>query len=468
MNRRPLVLIASTIFAVGACSDPVTSPSVIAKAPTGWASVRSAATPTVPTDQHVFLMNGNSIPDNFAADVAAAGGTLVRVQSEIGMAVVKGLTDGAAARLARSNGKVERDLLVQWLPPVDASQFVVAPDEASLVAGQSVLPPQAAFFGAFQWDMRQIHAPEAWAGHTGIPSVRVAILDTGLDPDHIDAQGLIDVASSIAFTPSVTGPPAWADDHFHGTHVGGTVTSNNFGTAGVAPNVTLIAVKVLNASGSGTFADIISGLIWAANVHANVANLSLGALFPKNGSGTLIGALNKAVNYANAHGVLVVSAAGNEAADLQHDQNYTSVPCESGTGICIASTGPGDLHSSFSNYGISAINLAAPGGEFGPAPTHFVLSLCSSRSAMPGLVACKSKTRYLFVIGTSQATPHVSGLAALLDSQYGGMLNPARLQTIMQQCADNIGGDPTDPFFGKGRINAFKTVTGTDCTNSSK
>jgi subtilisin family serine protease len=412
-------------------------------------------------------MNGNAIPDNFAADVAAAGGTIVRVQSEIGVAVVKGLTDAAANNLARGNGKVERDVMVQWVPTLEDAQAYVAPDAAPPISSQSLGPPQGAAFLPFQWDMFQIHAPEAWTGHTGIPTVRVAIIDTGLDPDHIDAKGLIDVASSVAFTPSRSGPPAWADDNFHGTHVGGTVTTNNIGTAGVAPNVTLIAIKVLNSAGSGTFADVIAGLIHAANVHANVANLSLGALFPKAGAGTLVAALNKAVNYANAHGVLVVSAAGNDAADLQHDQNFTEIPCESGTGVCISSTGPGDLLSSFSNFGVSAINVAAPGGEFGAAFTHFVLSPCSSRSVMPSLAACKSRNRYLFAIGTSQATPHVSGLAALLDSQFGGMLNPAQLQTKIQQCSDDIGKAGVDPFFGQGRINAFNTVTGTGCNSSA-
>jgi subtilisin family serine protease len=412
-------------------------------------------------------MNGGSIPSTFAAEVAAAGGTLVRTQSEIGLVVVKGLTDAAASKLAQRNGEVERDVMVQWVPKPDASQFYIADDAVSIPSDQSVLPPQAAAFLSLQWNMRQIHAPEAWVGHTGIPSVRVAILDTGLDPDHIDATGLIDVASSIAFTPSLSGPPAWADDHFHGTHVGGIVTTNNFGTAGVAPNVTLIAIKVLNSTGSGSFADVISGLIWAATVHANVANMSLGALFPKTGAGTLVSALNKAVNYANGHGVLVVSAAGNDFADLQHDGNFTSVPCESGTGICISATGPGDLHSSFSNYGVSALNVAAPGGEFGPSATHFVLSPCSSRTVMPNLAACKTRNRYLFVIGTSQATPHVSGLAALLDSQYGGTLNPSQLQSLIQRCSDDIGKNGVDPFFGQGRINAFKTVNGVDCDNSS-
>ena len=459
-------LLTCCVLAFAACSDPVAIAPV--KARSAVASVQSPGTSAVPTDQHVFLMNGNSIPANFGAAVAAAGGTLVRVHNEIGVAVVKGLSDAAANTLALGNGKVERDLMVQWVPSLEDLHGSVA-EETPPASGQSVLPPQAAFFLPQQWNMFQIHAPEAWStpAGSGIPTVRVAILDTGLDPDHLDAVGLIDVANSVAFTPSLSGPPAWADDNFHGTHVGGIVTTNNFGTAGVAPNVTLIAVKVLNSTGSGSFADVIAGLIWAANVHANVANLSLGALFPKNGSGQLVAALNKAVNYANAHGVLVVSAAGNNFADLQHDQNYIQTPCEAGTGMCVASTGPGDQHSSFSNYGVSAISVAAPGGEFGVPSTHFVLSPCSSRSVNPGLVACKSRVRYLYVIGTSQAAPHVSGLAALLDSQYGGTLTPAQLQTKLQQCSDDLGKPGADAFFGQGRINALKTVTGIGCNNSA-
>lgn len=467
MTHRSSLLLACGVLALASCSDPVTSPTTL-KAPMTVALSRSTGTPTIPTDQHVFLMDGGAIPDNFAADVAAAGGTLVRVQSEIGVAVVKGLTDAAANQLARGNGKVERDVMVQWVPTLEDGQAYVAADVPPPTSGQSLFPPLGAAALSLQWNMFQIHAPQAWGtGRTGIPSVRVAIIDTGLDPDHIDALGLIDVLSSVAFEHSLSGPPDWADDHFHGTHVGGIVTTNNIITAGVAPNVTLIAIKVLNSTGSGTFGDLIAGVMWAANVHANVANLSLGALFPKNGLGTLIGALNKAVNYANGHGVLVVSAAGNDFADLQHDGNFTSVPCESGSGICVSATNPADQLAFYSNYGVSAINVAAPGGDVSAPPLSFVLSPCSSRSVDPGLAWCKSRNGYLFVIGTSQAAPHVSGLAALLDSQYGGMLTPAQLQTKIQQCSDDIGKDGADPFFGQGRINAFKTVTGTGCNNST-
>ena len=149
-------------------------------------------------------------------------------------------------------------------------------------------------------------------------------------------------------------------------------------------------------------------------------------------------------------------------ADLIH-QNFVEVPCEVGTGMCVSATGITDTKASYSNYGVSAIHVAAPGGDV----DAFVLSPCSSRSVLPQLAACKSRVRYLFVIGTSQATPHVSGLAALLDSQYGGALNPAQLQSNLEQCSDDNGKPGADPFYGKGRINAFKTVNQVGCNNGS-
>lgn len=444
----------SVLLIAAACSEEITTKPVTRNF---TPSLSRIATPV--EGRYVFVLNGN-IPANFASRVAALGGQVERMVPEINMVITTGLSESGAASLAGKN-EVAPDFTAQWVPSIDESQIATVGVDAP-VGATSLLPPQSAAFLSLQWNMRQIHAPEAWAGHTGTPSVRVAILDTGLDPDHIDASGLIDAGSSMAFVPSTQGPPMWADDHFHGTHVGGIVTTNNIGTAGVAPNVTLIAVKVLNAAGSGNFANIIAGIVWAANVNAQVINMSLGATAPKEAHiGPLMAALNKAVNYAKSKGTLVVSAAGNEDVDLQHGHDFISIPCESGSGMCVSATGPTDTKASYSNYGTNAINVAAPGGDFGPSATSFVLSPCSSHSAMPGLAACKSRTRYLFVIGTSQATPHVSGLAALLDSQFGGSLNPAQLMTIMQQNADDLGKPGMDPFYGNGRINAFKTVNAT-------
>ncbi len=401
------------------------------------------------------------IPSNLAAQVQAHGGTLVRVDTAISMAVTSGLTDTAAAAIAGANN-VSHDMVARWVPTLTEASATVAGAATPPTATTTPKSPLTAFFYVIgqQWDMQQIHADQAWAqGRTGIPTVRVAILDTGLDPTHQDQNGtVIDQATSTYFVPSLSPDPGprWEDDDFHGTHVGGLVTTNNIGTAGVAPNVTLVAVKVLNAAGSGSFADIISGIYYATNVHVQVINMSLGAYFPRQGrdAAQLVRMLTRAINYAHAHNVLVVSAAGNDNADLQHDRNNIEVPCEVGVQLCVSATGITDTKASYSNYGTNAINVAAPGGD----TDAYVISLCDSHSINPALAICKTGTYYLSAAGTSMATPHVAGLGAYLDSQFAGQLTASQMITSIEQHADAIGKNGASPFYGKGRINVFATV----------
>ena len=449
--------LALAALIASACSDAV-SPPETSVAPPALSRVGSPS-----SSRHVMDFD-SGIPADLAARVAAKGGKLVRVDEGIGMAVTSGLSDADADAIAGS-ANTSRDLEARWVPTLEEMKgSVVTATPMALIPSENATAksPLSAFFYVTgqQWDMQQIHADAAWAqGRTGSPSIRVAILDSGLDPDHIDQNGtVIDQATSTFFTPSLSPEPGprWMDDQFHGTHVGGTVTTNNIGTAGTVPNVTLVAVKVLNAAGNGSFADIISGIYYATNVHVQVINMSLGAYFQKGGrdAAHLIRDLTKAINYAHAHGVLVVSSAGNDNIDLQHDKNFISVPCEVGVQMCVSSTGVTDTKASYSNYGTNAINVAAPGGDF----DRFVLGPCSSHSIDPALAACKTRNRYLNVIGTSQAAPHVSGLGAYLDSQFGGTLNASQMITSIQQHADDLGKPGADAFYGKGRINVVATV----------
>lgn len=456
-NGRALRRLSSAISVLvlaAACRDAITTtPTERAFTPT------LSRTATAAPGRHVFLLNGN-IPADFGARVVAAGGTVVSSMANISVVVTEGLTDASASTLAGKN-EVAPDYVARWIPTAEEMNISTTslPTQVDVTSAK---PPLTAAFLPFQWNMMQIHAPEAWAtGRSGIPSVRVAILDTGLDPDHLDQRGLIDMANSFAFIPSTGGPPAWADDNLHGTSVGGIVTSNNFGTAGVAPNVTLVAVKVLDASGSGPFGAIIAGIYYATDVGAQVINMSLGAQFPKNAKGgsTLMAALNRAVNYAHRHGVLVVASAGNEFTDLQHDRNFIEVPCETGVDLCVSATGNGDTHASYSNFGVSAINVAAPGGDGPPGTATWILAPCSSHTMNPAFANCKDGLHYIIETGTSAAAPHVSGLGAYLDSQFGGKLNASQLITLIEQNADDIGKPGTDPYFGKGRINVFNTIT---------
>jgi subtilisin family serine protease len=379
--------------------------------------------------------------------------------TDIGVVVANGLSDADATALA-GNDEVARDYEGRWVPTPDELQLSTTTLSPPVEAASAQSPFAAAFL-PLQWNMFQIHAPEAWATRTGIPSVRVAILDSGLDPFHIDQSGLIDMAASIAFVPSTKGPPTWEDDFFHGTFVGSIVTSNNIGVAGVAPNVTLVAVKVLGASGSGPIGAVIAGIYYATDVaKVQVINMSLGLALPKNvpGASTLLTAMTRAINHAHSRGVLVVTAAGNDTTDLQHDRNFVELPCEAGVQLCVSATGLGDAHAVYSNSGTNAIDVAAPGGDGPlPPPGHvggWIIGPCSSR-------VCGSIGAYVIATGTSASAPHVAGLAAFLDSQFGGQLNASQMRSLIEQNADDIGKRGSDPFFGKGRINVVNTVNST-------
>jgi len=217
---------------------------------------------------------------------------------------------------------------------------------------------------------------------------------------------------------------------------------NGIGTQGVAPDAELVAIKVLKDSGSGSFASVIAGIEYASGpvVHADVINMSLGATFDRinaggGGDGPLIAALNRAVNHAEARGTLVVSAAGNNGVDL--NGRLFAIPAQSGNGMAVSATGPigfglfgfnppavFDRLASYSNFGQSVVNVAAPGGDSVFTPTSSVCHVGPLTTACflfdfvlsPGGKQGTSN-RYFFATGTSMATPHVSGLAALIVGQ---------------------------------------------------
>ena len=414
-----------------------------------------AASPSV--NREIFLFTGGISPD-FAHEVAIRGGTLVRVLPQLRIAVTRGLSDDAASSLAAGVAQVVRDTAVQWVSPAITAHSLLEFNEDSMSIAQSQRG-QAAFL-SLQWNLRQVHAPEAWASFSGTPGVRVAILDSGLDPDHLDQRTLIDESASTAYVNSLAGPPAWADDYFHGTHVAGIIASNGIGIAGVSPGVRLVAVKILDASGSGEFSDMIAGITYAADVGAQVINLSLGVTLSRNAPGVsqLTVALRRALGYAHRKGVFVVASAGNEGRDLQHDSASVLLPCEPGVDLCVSATGTHDAVAAYSDYGTNAIDVAAPGGDGATDPTTWILSLCSSRSVLPILAACKGGAGYLFLAGTSMAAAHVSALAAFLDCKAGTTLAPSRLATLIEQNATDIGEPGTDPYSGHGRIDIVHTL----------
>jgi len=487
------------LMAAAACSyDARVSPepAAAARSPQFASVARRASSANI---RHIVSFSG-SVSADFAAQVAALGGKVLWVSSGSGLAAVSGLQGSAAATLAGKRGiqAVDADALLSLDMPRLAT-------EASAEAGgvQSNAAPATAVRYPRQWNMRAVQADVAWAhGFLGSSSVSVFMLDSGIDPHHSDTQGRVDATRSVdllgtfdaqvvvgndtiivPFTEADTvqkyfpGAEVYTDLFFHGTHTGATVSSNAVRAAGVTSMTTLVAVKVCGYINDCPFSSILNGVIYAADNGADVINMSLGGAFTKAGNGRFVGLLNKTFNYARSKGVTIVVSAGNAATDLDHNGNTYQTFCDTPAVICVAATGPTsdanagtrngpwtniDAPAYYTNFGRSAINVAAPGGNssFGPAlppPATrdvFVWAACSQTSL---IIGCFSSPNFIVgAQGTSMAAPHVAGTAALLVSILGR--NPGQIKARIQQSADNVAGNGTTPFYGKGRLNVARAV----------
>jgi subtilisin family serine protease len=258
-------------------------------------------------------------------------------------------------------------------------------------------------------------------------------------------------------------------EFWHATHVAGIVAASfgGGGTLGIAPDATLIGVKVAH-NGEGTFADLLCGIMHAATVgRADVINLSLGTTIERNAKNQrLINALEKVVNFATRNGAVVVAAAGNDSLNLNQGSTM-AIPAESGSAIAVSATGPvgwakgasdASHFASYSNFGVSAINVAAPGGDVAYAGEDNCSVAGFTRPCwIFDMVLSTSPGGYAWRAGTSMAAPVVSGVAALVMQRYPNA-TPAQVRAILERSATDAGMRGADAYYGKGVINANRAT----------
>jgi subtilisin family serine protease len=400
---------------------------------------------------YVILATGNSTAGLTQA-VVAAGGSVTKDLEKAGVVLASSADPQFATRIAANRGVqgVSEDVRVQWLP-----------DVRSVAAARLLSPSSTATaepFDPYLWNVRQIGADKtAAAGRLGKGAV-VAVLDTAIYTDHQDIAANLDLARSRSFVPGQ--PLQQASGFSHGTHVAGIIAApiNGVGVQGVAPEATLVALRVLGDDGSGDWGWLFEAIYYAASIRADVINMSLGATFDRiNAGGGNVGlflaTLNRLITFATQSGSLCVTAAGNESVDL--NSRLWSIPAQSGNGMAVSATGPVALKNfdrlaSYSNYGQSVVDVGAPGGDFSLFPaSNYHLDMILSPAG--------PRNSYYFAAGTSMAAPHVSGVAALLVGAYG-KLSPSQLQSTIESQAADILKPGADAETGHGRLDAARTL----------
>jgi len=398
------------LMVVGACVRDARLPSEpAARQAPQFAAVASSGGASAATGRHIVSFSG-AVPTDFTSRVEALGGKVLWVSAGSRLAAVSGLQGKASSTLAAGRGIQAVD--VDESIPLDVPLLVNEEGAPSGAGVQSSTAPATAGFFRRQWNMQAVQADVVWAHpFLGSSAVTVFMLDTGIDYLHDDLVGLVDLTRSLDLTGTFLGrvivgtdtlfvPFTEADTVkklfptrllitdllFHGTHTSATVSSNAVWAAGITSRTTLVAVKVCGYINECPFSSILNGVIYAANNGADVINMSLGGPFAKAGNGRFVGLLDKVFNYARSKGVTVVVSAGNEAADLDHDGNTYQSFCNTPSVICVSATGPTsdatgnllpgtnpdrrtgpwtdvDAPAYYTNFGRSAINVAAPGGN---------------------------------------------------------------------------------------------------------
>jgi thermitase len=350
------------------------------------------------------------------------GRVLVKFRAGIGLGQARQIVAGLGARDADEMPQTE--VFVLDLPEqADEAAFTNAlqhrPDvefaELDRLTRPAEISPNDPMYPD-EWQLRKISAPTAWANTVGSSSVIIAILDTGVDATHEDLASKIVPGWNVYNNNSNT-----TDVYGHGTKVAGTAaaSSNNLtGVASVAWNCKIMPIRISDTNGTATYSAMASGLTWAADHGARVANIS----YIASESSTV----KSAAQYFQSKGGVVTASAGNNTTfSSAADNPYI---------LTVSATDELDVLSYWSNTG-NNVDLAAPEAAY--------------TTQMNG--------GYTYAGGTSIAAPIVAGVAALVMSANSN-LTPQQVQDVLKQSADDLGGPGWDAQYGSGRVNAGRAI----------
>lgn len=366
----------------------------------------------------VTVQNDTRAPVNWDSFISRSGGSVVEHYDEVDAALLD-LDETQAERMINNRMPgmtIEEDVEVKWILEKPSSvKDLHGLSNASLANKKNPAAPVPAaspaksenrssitdYFlpqGEYPWSVIRMDLNDLWKLTLG-QNVNVAILDTGINYNHPDLKD--NYAGGENFWKPGTPP---LDDNGHGTHIAGTVAAvhNGFGVIGVAPKAKLYAVKVVGKKGTGNISAIVAGVNWAMKNNINIINLSLG-------SEKGFEAVNKAVQAAAAKNITVVCAAGNESAPVIY-------PAKLPETIAVSSLDSGDTFSYFSNFG-PEIDFIAPGSI---------------------IYSTAKNGKYEFLDGTSMASPHIAGMAALAYSL--GYRTPEQIRSALKASSVKIRG----------------------------
>ncbi len=488
MARKVVVPLLAAALSTAACADQVPS------APDGSATASAARAPArrgAEPGRYLVGFEGRAVIP--ASVLAASGGRIVDSIPAFRVLTVDGVTNPKALLAARPK-YVEAGFDMRIDPIVNS-----APVKAAAVPNAESTPWYAS---GVLWGMRAIEADKGWALTGGGNGIRVCIVDTGVDADHQELVGRV-----VARENFVTAEPRIDDPFGHGSHVAGTVAGFGEVVIGVAPRSSIMSARVLSTAGSGSETAIVNGMNWCVENGAHIINMSLGGIRYRGTTSFVTSPVTYglAVDNATSQGVVVVASAGNSNIEFPNS-DLLVVPSQVPGVLNVGATGPltkstapaapawnpfdpdqvwyGPDHKAYySNFGAS-IDVFAPGGRGGVPLSEpyrfvdrvpqgvvhdFIWSICSSQTSQTGAenvggvpsgsFSCLGETDlYIAYAGTSMAAPHVSGMAALLYEELGGVrsaANQARVMSCIETTTDDIG---PESIYGRGRINVEKAI----------